>query len=171
MASIKHWGDLEDEIELRLKKLMQRFPIFYLRLYDSHTAGTYMPPQPSDFILWPPKGKEKPPSTFLEAKYSGTAESLRSVFSNNVSDGQMASARLVARAGREYKILFYSATARQFELWDGFYCAERRSIGKPLELGQRIVGLSLDAMLEEHLLCLDPEARRRIQAALKARKI
>jgi hypothetical protein len=161
---IAHWADLEDEVERRLKRLMTHFELMYLRLYDTKSAGNYLPAQPSDFVIWVP-GR---PSIFLEAKYSGVAESLRSVFANAVSDQQMASARLAERAGQRYAVLFYSAPAAMFELWNGAYCSDRRSLGKPLELPQRIVSASLDEILQVHVLGLDEEKVRRVEAKARA---
>lgn len=162
---IAHWTDLEDEVEKKLKKLLTHFELMYLRLYDTKSAGNYLPAQPSDFVIWVP---EKP-SIFLEVKYSGVAESLRSVFANAVSDQQMASARLADRAGQRYEVLFYSIIADRFELWPGKYCSERRSLGKPLELPQRVISASLDEILQGPVLGLDEEKVRRIEAKTKAK--
>lgn len=160
---IVHWADLEDEIEKKLKSLMVYFPIMYQRLYDTKSAGSYLPAQPCDFLVWAPKT----PGIFLEAKYSGIAESLRSVFSNAVSDQQLASARLASRAGQKYWLLFYGARSAVFELWDGKYCSDRRAMGKPLEITQRVVCPTLGEALETHVLGLDQEKLRRLAAKEK----
>ena len=162
---IAHWADLEDEVERRLKKLLVHFELMYLRLYDTKSAGNYLPAQPSDFVIWVPER----PSIFLEVKYSGVSDTLRSVFANAVSDQQMASARLADRAGQRYEVLFYSAPAAMFELWNGVYCAERRSMGRPLELPQRTISSSLDEILQVHVLGLDEEKVRRVEAKARAK--
>jgi hypothetical protein len=155
---LAHWTDLENAVEARLKALLVHFPLFYLRLYDTKSAGNYLPAQPCDFLIWTPNRS----GIFLEVKYSSAGESLRSVFSNNVSDQQLASARLAHRAGQHYLILFYSAASKCFELWDGKYCADRRSMGKPLELLQRRLSQSLHETLEVGVLGLDEEKLRRM---------
>lgn len=165
IGAIAHWAKLEDVVEARLKKLAASFPLMYLRLFDTKSAGNFLPAQPSDFLVWQPER----PGIFLEVKYSAQAESLRSVFSNAVSANQMASARLADRAGQKYSLLFYSAPAAMFELWDGAYCARRRSLGKPLELAQRVVSNSLERIIDIELLGLSEEKLRRL-AAKEAKK-
>lgn len=157
------WKDLETGIAKLMDKAVQRLPVLYLRLYDTRSAGNFIPPQPCDFLIWP-AGR---PTVFLEAKHSMHAESLRSVFSGAVSDGQIASARLAHRAGRTYRILFQSAATGQCEVWDGFYCSERRSLGKPLELHERFLYASLNDAVYQGILGLSEAEQNRVQRGPK----
>ena len=139
---ILKWQDLENEIDAVLKSFMRSSPIFYQRFYDSKSAGNLLPPQPSDFLAIS-KGR----SHYIEAKFSEVHETLRSCFAHAVSGNQTASARLVTRAGAFYWFVFYSMQTQQFEVWDGLYCSERRSLGKPLELEKRVIYKSLEDVI------------------------
>ena len=136
---INSWKDFERVIETFLKERQRHMPFYFHRFYDTLSAGAYLPPQPSDFMVIH-NGK----AHFIEAKFSEVHESLRSSFANAVRAEQTASARLVKRAGANYVFLFYSKAANHFEVWDGKYAAHRRSIGKPLEITQRRLHTSLE---------------------------
>ena len=142
---------LEGQLLAPRKARMPHHPVFLHRLSDTRSAGTIIVAQPSDFIVLPQTGR----ATFLEAKFSAGHDSLRSCFSGSVSAQQLASARLVERAGRPYYFLFYSQPAQLCELWPGGYCTECRAQGKRLELDKRIVvGHSLTEILDTHVLKL-----------------
>lgn len=130
---ISDWKSLEEAIQDELVARQRRQPLLFHRFYDTRSAGAYLPAQPADFgVLL--EGRW----TYLEAKYSGAAETLRSVFSNAVSDQQLASAKLAARAKGSYWFLFYSGVSRCIELWPGEYCAGQRDKGSPLEVSRRL---------------------------------
>jgi hypothetical protein len=153
------WKKLEEEVQKKLKRVVSCFPTYSLRLYDTRSAGIYLPEQPSDFLVWTPKRD----TVFLEVKHSSVHESLRSCFSM-VSDGQLASARLVKRAQQSYRILFNSGLSGVYELWDGFYCAERRAVGKPLELSKRLmVTTRFDEVIEQGIFEFDDVASFRLR--------
>lgn len=148
---IKNWHALEAQILAHCKARMAHHAVFIHRLSDTRSAGTIIAAQPSDFIVLSQMGR----TTFLEAKFSAGHDSLKACFSGSVSAQQLASARLVERAGRTYYFLFYSQPAQLFELWPGGYCAECRAQGKRLELDKRItVGPSLTEILDTHVLKL-----------------
>ena len=136
---INCWQDLEKEIEAFLKERQRRSNLFFHRFYDTRSAGNYLPSQPADFLAIH-NGK----TFFIEAKFSEVHDSLRATFANAVRAEQTASARLVKRAGGKYVFLFYSKNSQQFEVWDGKYAAEQRSLGRPLELARRKLHTSLE---------------------------
>lgn len=151
IGQIHDWRKLEEKIQEHCKARMARHAVFYHRFSDTRAAGNIIAAQPSDFLVLPQMGR----TTFLEAKFSEVHESLRSCFADAVDVQQLASARLVVRAHREYLILFYSGVSQRTELWPGIYCAECRAQGKRLELDKRItVGPSLTEILDTHVLKL-----------------
>lgn len=131
-TEIVSWQTLEDAVQEELTFLCRTNPMIYQRLYDTKSAGAYLPAQPADFLAVY-DGK----FMYIECKYGAYAESLKSVFSNSVSDFQLASARLTNNARGNYWIIFYSAASKKFELWSGVYCDSRRQSSKPLELANR----------------------------------
>ena len=148
---IKNWHALEDAIMAHCKARMAHHAVFVHRLSDTRSAGNIIAAQPADFLVLPQMGR----STFLEAKFSAGHDSLRACFGGSVSGQQLASARLVERAGRSYYFLFHSQPAQLFELWPGGYCAECRAQGKRLELDKRlVVGPSLTEILDTQVLKL-----------------
>jgi hypothetical protein len=128
--TIRGWKQLEDAVWAELKLLVAHHHAFAHRFYDSRSAGASMPSQPSDFMFIL-GGK----ATFIECKFSEKHKSLRSCFSNNVDNQQIASAKLVYRAGAFYYVLF--AGKESIELWSASHLIERRSVGKPLLLNYR----------------------------------
>jgi hypothetical protein len=154
---IKDWKGLEDAIANYMKSLQRAYPIFFHRFPDSRAAGNLIAEQPSDFLICS-KGQG---ATFLEAKFSEVHDTLRASFSGSVTAGQLASARLVHRAGQRYLILFHSSCANRFELWPGDYCAGQRSLGQPLKLENRIaVTDTLGPILEDHVAVLPARKKK-----------
>lgn len=144
---ITSWNGLEKDISNYLKALQRSYPIYFHRFADSRAAGNLISDQPSDFLVATKHGM-----TFLEAKFSEVHDTLRACFSGAVTANQLASARLVHRAGQRYLILFHSKCANRFELWPGDYCAGQRSLGQPLKLEKRIlVTDALGPILEDHV--------------------
>lgn len=138
----KNWVELENAVDAFLRERMKRNNCFAIRFYDSKSAGNYLPAQPSDFLAIN-NGK----SIFIECKFSEVHDSLKSCFAGAVSANQTASAYLAKRAGARYVFLFYSARTGQYEIWDGRYCASRRSLGKPLETVKRLVFTNLESAI------------------------
>ena len=143
---IGSWQDLEAEVEKHLKEHQRLSKLAYHRFFDSKSAGSLLPAQPADFLV-----TYHGATLLIEAKFSGVHDSLRAAFSGAVKAHQLASARIWTRAGAGYFLLFYSAPANSFEVWEGLYCAERRSVGKPLELVKRRVFASLPKALGDML--------------------
>lgn len=148
---INTWKRLEDAILDHGRERMRHYSVFIHRFSDTRSAGNYIPEQPSDFLVLPQMGR----TLFLEAKFSEAHESLRSCFAGSVKAQQLASARLVHRAGRDYRVLFFANTSQSMEIWDGLYLAECRSQGIRLDLAKRlVVGSSLEQLLDLHILKL-----------------
>lgn len=137
----ERWEELEDLIQGHLSLLQRKTPLMFQRFYDTKSAGSYIPTQPADFGILSDGNY-----FYLEAKFSGVSDSLKSCFSV-VSDNQLASARLAARAGGNYAILFFSKPAQLFEIWPGLYCSEQRSTGKRLELSHRLVAYDIPSAI------------------------
>lgn len=147
---IDTWQELESVVQGVLKDTQRYKKAAWHRFYDTRsTQGGYLPPQPSDFML----GFEGR-LFFIESKFSEVHDSLKSCFSNNVSDQQLASHRIWARAGFDkYLVVFYSSPARLVEVWDGGYLAECRSRSKRLCLQQRRVYPGVVQALREEIGC------------------
>jgi hypothetical protein len=133
---IDTWQDMEKRVQEVLESAQRLKRAAWHRFYDTRSAqGGYLPPQPSDFML----GYEGR-LFFIEAKFSEVHESLRSCFSANVSDQQLASSRVWARACfNKYLVIFYSAPGRIVEVWDGDYLRTCRLEAKRLNLLNRRV--------------------------------
>jgi len=129
VKKIDHWKKLEDATQEVLEGIQRKEKLTYERFYDTRSAGNYLPQQKSDFHVCY-EGR----AVYIECKFSEKHESLRGCFSANVSPEQLASARLVNRAGGKYWFLFYSPLSYKFELWDGYYCACKMG---PLHLKER----------------------------------
>lgn len=124
---------MEGAIREWLVEAQTKRPLIFERIPDSKMAGNYIQDAPADFYFVL-SGR----FAYLEAKFSQKHRSLRACFSNAVSINQTASAKLARRAGARYFLLFYSSAEERFEVWDGAYCADRRSLSKPLEEKQRL---------------------------------
>jgi hypothetical protein len=149
--NINTWKSLEDEVYAHGKERMRHHGVFIHRFSDTRSAGNYIQSQPSDFLVLAQTGR----AVFLEAKFSEAHESLRSCFAGSVSAQQLASARLVSRAGQDYRVLFFAKVSQSAELWDGTYLAECRSQGVRLDLAKRlVVGANLKQLLDTYVLRL-----------------
>jgi hypothetical protein len=148
---IKTWKKLEEAIESYCRRQMSHYSIYFHRFSDTRAARNFVAAQPSDFLILPQSGR----AVFLEAKFSEGHDSLRQCFAAAVDAQQLASARLVARAKRDYRVLFYSRPADTFELWDGLYLADMKASGGRLDLTRRLAVLgSLETILDQHILRL-----------------
>lgn len=139
---------LEAAIKTQLAERQKRQPLLFERILDSAAAGNLVAKTPADFYVLH-SGK----FSYIEAKFSSTADTLRSTFANAVKSHQLASARLAVRAGGSYWVVFYSSVSKRFELWDGLYCANQRSKGSPLSLDRRTLIIpDLDSVMDRILL-------------------
>jgi hypothetical protein len=149
---IGSWKQLEERVYQHGRERMTHYGVFIHRFLDTRAAGSFVSPQPSDFLVLPQAGGR---ALFLETKYSEAHDTLRQCFSNAVSGQQLASARLVTRAKADYRVLFYSGLSGLCELWDGMYLAECRSSGTRLNLSARLaVASRVDEVLDQHVLRL-----------------
>lgn len=126
--NITSWEKLESASQALLADWQRTRQLFFHRFYDTKSAGNLLPAQPADFLV-----TYLGYTVYVDTKFSAKSDSLRACFSSNVKSHQTAAAKLARRAGAGYWFLFYSRPARQFELWDGLYCMERRHLGRPLE--------------------------------------
>ncbi len=144
MRTIKHWAELEDAIEEILSELQKKKKLAYLRLYDTKSAGDYLPQQPADFLI-----TYSGFTTLLEAKFSEVHDSLAQCFSNAAKPNQTASAHIWSRAGAKYFFLFYPKLSNgKVELWDGAYCAHCRANGRRLDRNRRQVRDSVEEAIK-----------------------
>lgn len=118
----------EGHIQGDLKSLKERFPIDWLRLYDTKSAGAYMPKQPADFIVagWDDV-------YLLEAKCSAKYKSLRSCLASMVKQEQAVSHYTWSRARHGSHFLFCSVLTGTIQLWNGSYVAKCRREGERLD--------------------------------------
>lgn len=150
-AKITRWERLEEAIQEHCKARMVHYGVLIHRFYDTKAARTLLPAQPADFLILPQTGK----TIFLEAKFSEAHESLRGCFRGAMKAHQLASARLVHRAKRDYRVLFYSGLSGLTELWDGLYLAEQWAAGEKPNCTFRVAhGFDLAEVLDRHVLRL-----------------
>lgn len=103
------------------------------RMYDSHSAGAFLPEQPGDFMGATARG-----ATLLEAKTSIKHDSLRSCLSSNMDYGQAAELDLWDEAGHCSLVMFYAYQTGTVEIWPGGYVGRCRAAGTRLEVSQRL---------------------------------
>lgn len=127
-ADTKLGKRFEKDVQDELTELQSRERLRFLRLYDTHSAGGFLPPQPADFLV-----ACDPKVALLECKASEKYESLRQCLSSHVDTAQAAQARLwVTRTNHPAYFLFYSFQAGMLEVWPGLTVAMCRAEGKPL---------------------------------------
>lgn len=98
------------------------------RMYDSHSAGAFLPEQPGDFMGATARG-----ATLLEAKTSIKHNSLRSCLSSNMDFGQAAELDLWEQAGHCAVVMFYAYQTGNVEVWPGGYVGRCRADGARLD--------------------------------------
>ena len=123
MAKAQDLGkQFQDDIQEVLSAMPTTERAFFHRLYDSRSAGAYLPDQPGDFILLYHGGAlliECKSSTMFDT-LAGGRRNLTSLF----SDQQVASMRLWLRAGGVPMVLFKSHNTGIVEAWGGGYIAD-----------------------------------------------
>lgn len=105
----------------------------FFRLYDTHSANSYLPEAPGDFWGGCPRGP-----TLIEAKASYVHNSLKACLSNNLDHGQAMQLRLWAEAGHVALVLFYDYHGKAIEVWDGATVGYHRAEGKRLKTTDRL---------------------------------
>jgi len=119
----------EEEFQLYLKGLMQKYPAVPHRLYDTRSAGSYLPDQPGDFFLL-----FKGALHLWELKSSEVHDSLAANLSGLLSKEQATHHKLWRRAGAVTHVLFLQQRTGRVELWHGGHVAEvRHAAGKRLK--------------------------------------
>ncbi|RKX63278.1 MAG: hypothetical protein DRP42_07805 [Tenericutes bacterium] len=110
--------EFQDLVQKHLLEHMRKAKSYTMRLYDTKSAGNYLPSQPGDFI-----------SIFnglpilVEAKSSGKVSSLSEnraalqLFDNE----QLAKSRLWIRAGGSASAIFQCQHSKKLEVWDMGY--------------------------------------------------
>jgi len=123
----------EDEIGIFLKALEQRNPCKCHRIYDSRSAGNYLPNQPGDYYFFRPGG-----SVLIECKSSSIHSSLcgnRKAMTDLIGRDQAAHMRLHKRAGGVSLYIFENQENRTYEVWEGAEVA--KALATPRKLPDR----------------------------------
>ena len=109
--------EFEKHVQDELMKTMKTLPTYCHRLYDSRSAGTYLPSQPGDFIFLC-----EGDAILIEVKSSGKYGSLagrRTPITGLFDAQQIAQMRLWIRAGGHSNVIFQDQQTKAMELWDG----------------------------------------------------
>lgn len=111
----------EAEVQKCLETLQQKQSATYQRLYDTASAGSFMPKQPGDFIV-----VYQGIPFLLEVKSSTRYQSLTDggAMRSLIKDHQIAAQRVWHRAGAAGGFIFLGADKESVEFWDGFRVAE-----------------------------------------------
>lgn len=107
----------EETFRQVLKGMVNTHPLAFVRLYDTRSAGAFLPEQPGDFLLTYDKV-----NFLVECKSSKRYSSLsqgRQPLTSLFSDGQIASMYVWQRAGSRPLILFLPAEGEEVEFWRG----------------------------------------------------
>jgi len=126
-SSSKIGAEFETDVQDEFDRLARTKALRYVRLYDTKSAGRFLPKQPADFIVATPLG-----GTLLECKASEKYTSLAQCLADAVEPHQAAAARLWKRTGNMSLFLFYSFVSDKVEAWDGQLIGEHRAAGKRL---------------------------------------
>ena len=113
----QQYGDwFEGVCQSMLDQSMQKGPSFFSRLYDSRSAGSFLPQQAADFI-----GAHHGKPFLLEAKGSIVHDSLMAsgAMRKLLKDHQVLASYLMQRAGGLGLIAFRSRVSEMVEIWDG----------------------------------------------------
>lgn len=120
------WKKFEEDVQSYFEGRMENEPIVYHRFYDTHSAGSLLPSQPSDHLV-----KTTQHSILIETKHSEVHASLRSCFSGMVDNNQIAHMRIWMRANSIALIVFEGT--KGIEVWEAGHCARCRLEGKRLD--------------------------------------
>lgn len=104
--------DWQGEFQQFVEGYRNAFPIEIVRLYDTHSAGSFLPAQGGDFILI-----RNGHGVLLDTKYSGKNQSLVTCLKSAWSDSQASRMRLWSRAGGTSIVLFLGSGG-MVEVWD-----------------------------------------------------
>lgn len=146
--------EFEVDLAEMMKEAQRKVKIAYARLYDTRSAGSYLPEQPGDFIV---SLNGKP--FLLELKTSlkfGSLGSKRAALTELVSDNQVAAARIWSRAGAIPLFLFKEGGSSDIEIWRGEDVAEAYLTPRVPLLPEKLVAVvQIDSLISK-LLSLQP---------------
>lgn len=126
----------EKELKDVFAELKAKLKFDYHRFTDTKASGTYVSPQPGDFMISFLSGKVAPPCgsvIIIEAKASEEKESLRACASSHILPTQVGKHKAWIRSGGSAQFWFYCEATGEVELWDSKHIVEQRSSGKPLD--------------------------------------
>ncbi len=109
----------------------ENYPFKCIRLYDTHTAGNYMPATDGDYVIM-----SKGTGFLVEVKCSAKHSSLKSCLSSHLSKGQAQAQRLYARAGGVPVVVFASVSENVVEIWEGNCVGQARAKGVRLSVAE-----------------------------------
>lgn len=146
--SSQHLGKwFEGKLEEYFKEKEEESKFRAVRLYDTGSAGSYLPAQDGDYICI-----GGGTAYLVEAKCSAKHSNLRSGASSLVSKEQAMAHRMWSRAGGTGVFMFGSVSADIFQIWDGLYVGACRASGERLEESQ---GLVSECSLTNMEICLE----------------
>lgn len=145
--SIGTWfeGKVKDACDVNREK----HGLFYYRIYDTKSAGNFLPNNPADFLLGY-RGK----GLLLECKASEKHTSLVGGVRELVGEDQAAYLEWWEKVGNPSRVLFYSDRLGQIESWPGRAVAYSRTHGTRLVAGSDDVRMAVIDNLPELLLWL-----------------
>jgi hypothetical protein len=103
----------------------------YTRLYDTRSAGGYLPQQQGDFIVAAATG-----GWLIECKASRKHNSLKSCLADNVEQHQAANLRLWHRFQPAIVLFCAAGDGNRIEVWDGETIGHARAEGERLRRDQ-----------------------------------
>jgi len=131
-AALGKWW--EHEIELVFRDMEELYKFHSVRLYDTTTAGAFMPSTDGDYICM-----SNGSGILVEAKCSAKHSTLIAGASSLIPKKQVLAHRLWARAKGRSLFLFASVGANRFEVWGGLYVAGCRVSGEKLVEAQGLL--------------------------------
>lgn len=141
--------DFEEDVRLALKGITNHHKAMFHRLYDTRSAGTYLPDQPADFFFMFCGN-----FYLIECKSSAKYRTLSSALSSVMEVKQAALPRMWVRAGAASLILFLDQEGQEVEIWDGSLVHEIRvAPGKRLPADgfiRRVPKVAIEAHLLIH---------------------
>lgn len=114
--------EFQTRVQNVLSGLQSTNAMVYHRLYDTKSAGNFLPGQPGDFCgCW--KGRAFLIEVKLSTKHTSLAGS-RAPLNSLFDDEQVAKMRLWSMAKAQTLVIFKSHTDGAVEVWDGGYLGE-----------------------------------------------
>ena len=113
--------EFETEVQRAFEKRVSKQQLAVQRLYDTGSAGAFLPSQPGDLLLCY-MGR----TILVEVKSSDKHHTLsgkRAPLTSLFDDKQIAQMRLWYRAGAKVFVIFQSQKDKFVEVWDGNYIA------------------------------------------------